>query len=57
LEYSVSLSFRTRVPLENIGCAWFDDKNYYEFEPKKAEVRYPKTSVHKKHRQQMTKKP
>ncbi len=28
------------------GC--FDDKNYYEFEPKKTKVRCSKTSAHKK---------
>lgn len=53
--YASGLSFRSSIPLDKFRCAWFDDKNYYEFEPKKAKVRYPKTSVHKKHRQQMTK--
>jgi len=55
--YASGLSFRISVPLDKFRCAWFDDKNYYEFEPKKAKVGYPKTDVHKKHRQQMTKKP
>lgn len=46
--YASGLSFRTSIPLDKFRCAWFDDKNYYEFEPKKAKVRYPKRSVHKK---------
>lgn len=38
--YASGLSFRAQLPLSRIRCAWFDDKDYYEFEPKKAQVRY-----------------
>jgi ATP-dependent exoDNAse (exonuclease V) beta subunit len=33
--YALALSFRTRTPLENIRCAYFDEDGYYEFSPKK----------------------
>jgi transposase-like protein len=41
--YASGLSFRTSIPLSRIRCAWFDDKEYFEFEPTKAEVHYIKT--------------
>lgn len=50
--YASGLSFRISVPLDKFRCTWFDDKNYYEFEPKKAEVRYPKTKRSQKQRRQ-----
>lgn len=33
--YALALSFRTKMKLENFRCAWFDDKNYFEFNPVK----------------------
>ena len=39
--YAFGLSFRTRIPLEKFRCAWFDDKDYYEFNPKEAKLRFP----------------
>ena len=50
--YASGLSFRISIPLDKFRCAWFDDKNYYEFEPKKAKVRYPKTKRSQKQRRQ-----
>jgi len=38
--YASGLSFRTKIPLESFRCGWFDDKNYYEFKPRDAEVHY-----------------
>jgi ATP-dependent exoDNAse (exonuclease V) beta subunit len=43
--YALGLSFRAAIPLSRIRCAWFDDKEYFEFEPIKAQVRYTKTIV------------
>ena len=34
--YAVALSFRAKVDFENIRCAWFDENNYYEYDPSKA---------------------
>lgn len=31
--YAVALSVRTGIWLRNFRCAWFDEKNYYEFSP------------------------
>jgi transposase-like protein len=31
--YASGLSFRTKIPLMRFRCAWFDEKNYYEFNP------------------------
>ncbi len=31
--YSLALSKRTNIPLENLTCAYFDDRNYYQFKP------------------------
>lgn len=33
--YALALSFRTKMKLKNFRCAWFDDKNYFEFNPTK----------------------
>ena len=38
--YALGVSFRAGIPMEKIRCAWFDDKAYYEFEPKTAVVRW-----------------
>ena len=42
--YASGLSFRTGIPLNNFRCAWFDDKAYFEFEPSKANVRFPNSN-------------
>ena len=31
--YTLALSKRTNIPLENFICAYFDDRNYYQFRP------------------------
>jgi hypothetical protein len=31
--YASGLSFRTKIPLAKFRCAWFDQNNYYEFNP------------------------
>jgi hypothetical protein len=31
--YAIGLSFRTNINLKNFRCAWFDENNYYEFDP------------------------
>jgi ATP-dependent exoDNAse (exonuclease V) beta subunit len=31
--YALALSKRTKIPLTQISCAYFDDTNYYEFAP------------------------
>ncbi len=38
--YASGLSFRTAIPLRNFVCAWFDNYNYYEFNPKEAKIRF-----------------
>ena len=38
--YSLGLSFRTGIMLENFRCAWFDDESYFEFNPNNVEVRW-----------------
>ncbi len=42
--YASGLSFRTSIPLSRIRCAWFDDREYFEFEPTKAKVHYTKNN-------------
>jgi len=42
--YSSGLSFRTKIPLTRIRCAWFDEHTYVAFEPHKAHVHYTKTT-------------
>jgi transposase-like protein len=34
--YARGLSFRTNISLDKIRCAWFDEHDFYEFEPKQA---------------------
>ena len=31
--YARALNYRTRIPLKNFICAWFDENGYYEFSP------------------------
>ncbi len=31
--YALALSFRTKIPLYNLRCAWFDEETYYEYNP------------------------
>ncbi len=38
--YASGLSFRSKIPLVNFMCAWFDEKGYYEFNPKDATIRF-----------------
>lgn len=39
--YASGLSFRARIPLDKFRCVWFDEKVYFEFNPKEAKVRFP----------------
>jgi hypothetical protein len=39
--YALGLSLRTRIPLDKFVCAWFDDKDYFEFDPSKTKVKFP----------------
>jgi transposase-like protein len=39
--YASGMSFRTKIPLTEYRCAWFDEHNYYEFNPADAKVKYP----------------
>ena len=32
--YAIALSFRTKVPLKNITCAYFDEFDYFAFKPR-----------------------
>jgi hypothetical protein len=32
----LALAARTKTPVKDFKCAWFDDRNYYEFFPLKA---------------------
>ncbi len=34
--YSLALASRLKIPLKQFKCAWFDEKNYYEFFPLRA---------------------
>jgi len=36
--YAVALSFRTKIPLGQIRCAWFDSEIYYEYSPLDARI-------------------
>ena len=38
--YALGLSFRTGISMDRIRCAWFDETKYYEFEPRKAVVKW-----------------
>ena len=31
--YARAISYRAKIPLDQIYCAYFDEKNYYEFSP------------------------
>jgi len=31
--YGLALSKRTEIPINNFVCAYFDDKNYFQFSP------------------------
>ena len=37
--YASALSYRARVPLDKIRCAWFDEESYYEYSLHSAKVR------------------
>ncbi len=37
--YALALSFRTRIPLKQFRCAWFDQDVYLEYDPTKADVK------------------
>jgi len=37
--YAKGLAFRTRVPLKYFRCAWFDEKNYFEFDPSQIKIK------------------
>jgi transposase-like protein len=41
--YSRALSFRAKVPLENIRCAYFDEQVCIEFDPNKVKLKYGKS--------------
>lgn len=34
--YALALSFRTKIPLKSMRCAWFDETVYYEYSPTEA---------------------
>lgn len=34
--YALALASRTKLPLKDFKCAWFDDLNHYEFFPLEA---------------------
>jgi len=36
--YALALSFRTKISLENIRCAWFDKDAYFEYAPAEADA-------------------
>lgn len=40
--YATGMAFRTGVPLKNFVCAWFDDRNYYEFHPAEVKIKFQK---------------
>lgn len=37
-QYATALGFRAGIPFERLRCAWFDDRDYFEFRPDAAEV-------------------
>jgi hypothetical protein len=37
-QYATALGFRAKIPFSQLRCAWFDDKNYFEFKPENAEA-------------------
>lgn len=36
--YAIALSFRTKISLQHMRCAWFDEHSYYEYRPSTAIV-------------------
>ena len=32
--YAIALSFRAKIPIKYIRCAFFDENNYFEFRPR-----------------------
>lgn len=40
--YASGLSFRTGTGLDRFRCAWFDNKDYFEFNPKECRVDFPR---------------
>ena len=43
--YALALSFRTRIPLKQFRCAWFDQEYYFEYDPTKADVKPIETNI------------
>jgi len=49
--YALALASKTKLPLNSFKCAWFDEKNYYEFFPlhviykKPSKIRLLKSSI------------
>jgi len=37
--YASALSYRAKIPLDKIRCAWFDEDSYYEYSPVDASVK------------------
>ncbi|MDH7517078.1 MAG: hypothetical protein QHH19_01860 [Candidatus Thermoplasmatota archaeon] len=37
--YARALSFRTKIPLQAMRCAWFDENVYYEYSPSEAKIK------------------
>ena len=37
--YARALSFRTKIPLKAMRCAWFDENMYYEYNPSEAKLK------------------
>jgi transposase-like protein len=37
--YASALSYRTKIPLDKIRCAWFDEEAYFEYSPQDASVK------------------
>jgi transposase-like protein len=40
--YALALSFRTKVSLKDIRCAWFDEDAYYEYNPAEVDIKLVK---------------
>lgn len=40
--YALALSFRTKVSLKDIRCAWFDKEAYYEYNPADVDIKLVK---------------
>jgi len=37
--YALALSFRAKIPMDNIRCAWFDEGDYFEYAPSQINVK------------------